>query len=359
MTAEQRILAWLEHADFNGRGCWHSQDTIAAATGCCKRTVIRCVAKLEHAGRLDVERAPRGSRRCNVYRVKHWSPHKRAGVLNVLAGIREARRAECHSKRTATAPRAQTPPSAPSPRCSEAKDQRCGRAREPRCEDCGFPISEGGVCQNCAELESKLQNASDELVDAYETIKAQGTELRKLRRLETELNEASPSAKLVREVLDHWAKDHPRANVSLNGARAKLVRGAIRLGHTSPKVPCPVHPDDGSRPDRDARCTIADELIEAVEFLRLKPFVGPRGRTGALEPGVRRFDDLKYALADEKGTASEAKIEKCRREVRALRASRSERLWAAFRLASNVENAWFNLCLYHGRANGNGNGRHE
>ena len=219
------------------------------------------------------------------------------------------------------------------------------------------------MCQNCAELESKLQNASDELVDAYETIKAQGTELRKLRRLETELNEASPSAKLVREVLDHWAEGRPKStNTSVHGARAKLVRAAVKLGHTNPMIPCPVHEQNGKRRPageipEDARCTIADELIEAVEFLRLKPFVGPRGRTGALEPGVRRFDDLKYALADEKGTASEAKIEKCRREVRALRASRSERLWAAFRLASNVENAWFNLCLYHGRANGNG--RHE
>jgi hypothetical protein len=46
MNAEQRILAWLERADFDGTGCRWSQENIAAACGCSRRTVIRATQKL-------------------------------------------------------------------------------------------------------------------------------------------------------------------------------------------------------------------------------------------------------------------------------------------------------------------------
>jgi hypothetical protein len=209
--------------------------------------------------------------------------------------------------------------------------------------------------REAGKLEMKLAEAHEHILAQTETQNATAKELAKLRRELSVENETSPTAKLVREVLDFWAETHPRANVSGQGARAKLVRQAVKLGHTEPMKPCPVHPVDG-KPDKDARCTVADELKEALMYLRLKPFVGPKGRTAAAEPGCRLYDDIRYALANEKGVACEAKIEKCRREVRALSSMPLERVMVAFRMAQNVEQAYFRLVMDAMPANGNGNG---
>jgi DNA-binding Lrp family transcriptional regulator len=59
MNAEQRILAWLERADFDGTGCRWSQENIAAACGCSRRTVIRATQKLADEGRIHSFLIPR------------------------------------------------------------------------------------------------------------------------------------------------------------------------------------------------------------------------------------------------------------------------------------------------------------
>jgi hypothetical protein len=196
--------------------------------------------------------------------------------------------------------------------------------------------------EEITRLQGLLEKASVELVGTYETLKAQGKELARIRSQLTQENETGPLTMKARRVLEAWSADHPKANVDPNGARARLVRGAIKLGHTNPPIHCPVH-DDG---DKNAECTIPDELIEALEFLRMKPYVGPTGRTAEAGRGCRRFDDIKYALADEKtGLPSEAKIEKVRREVRRLKGSHVEILHEVSAVTANVNNYWTTLLL--------------
>jgi hypothetical protein len=100
MTAEQSVLFWLERADFTGTGCRHSQETIAMALGYNRRTIIRATQALAADGHITIskERRPGSKWLCNVYHVKHWNPHKRCGVLDVLARIREVRRTQCHTE---------------------------------------------------------------------------------------------------------------------------------------------------------------------------------------------------------------------------------------------------------------------
>jgi len=141
VTAEQRILNWIRRADFDDTGCRHSQGTIAKALGYSREHVNRCTRKLAADGRLRIakERRPGCQWPCNVYYVETWNPHKRSGVLNVLASICEARQAQCHTERTAKPSRAQTTPGPlSSPQCQNYK--RCGCARVTRsrcvCKDC-------------------------------------------------------------------------------------------------------------------------------------------------------------------------------------------------------------------------------
>lgn len=216
------------------------------------------------------------------------------------------------------------------------------------------------MCHNCQDLEAKLQRASDELVDAFNTIKVQGSRLTALQR---ELSsETSPLAQDVRRVLEFWQEKHPRAGIDPAGARAKVVRGAMRLGHTDPPLPCPVHDPipKGERRDKDARCTVADELIEAVEGLRLMPFTGPRGRSALGGPGMRRFDGIEYALTDKTPAGrvpSEATIERFRSYARWAKLAPSDKLLVAYQRTGDVHEEWARYLLDAlARENGNGHG---
>jgi DNA-binding Lrp family transcriptional regulator len=348
MTSEERILAWIERADFDGTGCRHSQETIAQAIGCSRRTVIRAVQTLAADGRISVgkERRPGCPWVCNVYRIRDWNPHKRSGVLGVLAAIREARRASCHTEGTATAEEGSyahdtSPSVSPSTRCQHAA--RASRSRTAR---------RACVCHNCTELEAKLSKASDELVDAYGTIKTLG---KRNTQLERELScETSPLAQDVRRVLEFWQEKHPSANIDPLGSRARVVRGAMKLGHTDPPLPCPKH--DAEKPDKGARCTVADELIEAVEGLRLMPFTGKHGRCATAGPGTARWDGIEYALTDRKsGMPSEATIERFRGYARRSKLSSSEKLLVAYQLTGDVHETYARYLLDAlARENGNG-----
>lgn len=198
------------------------------------------------------------------------------------------------------------------------------------------------MCDDCQYLEQQLAKAHDDLLGATETMNAQGKELGKLRR---ELSsETTPQARAVRKVLDRWAEKHPTANTDPNGSRARVVRSAIKLGHTDPPLPCPVHDPAGKRVKgvaKDAECTVADELIEAIEGLELMPFVGPHGRCCEAGRGTRRFDGIEYALTDRKtGGASEATIERFRGYTRWAHLAPSEKLYAAYQRTGDVHDEY-------------------
>jgi hypothetical protein len=221
------------------------------------------------------------------------------------------------------------------------------------------------VCRQCAELEAErdelrrlLAKAHDDLMGQTQTVTVQGKEIGKLKR---ELSsESSPLAMDVRRVLEFWQEKHPRANIDPAGSRAKVVRGAMKLGHTDPPLPCPKHDliAEGEKRDKDARCTVADELIEAIEGLRLMPFVGPHGRCAEGGRGARRFDGIEYALTDRKtGAPSEATIERFRGYARRARQSPSAKLLVAYQLTGDVHETWARYLLDAlARENGNGHG---
>jgi hypothetical protein len=93
MNTTARIRDWLEAADFNGDGCQHSYLTIGLAVGCSRDSRDPLRRELEKAGESRVERAPRGSKRPNTYRVRDRNPRLRAPVLLRLAEVRKLRAA--------------------------------------------------------------------------------------------------------------------------------------------------------------------------------------------------------------------------------------------------------------------------
>jgi hypothetical protein len=121
-----RIRDWLEAADFNGEGCQHSYLTISLAVGCSRTHATRCIDELEAAGEIRVERAPRGSKRPNTYRVRGRNPRMRAPVLLRLAEVRKLRAQLCDSKGTAASKGSD--PSGKDNR-SNVVHQRCGRGK--------------------------------------------------------------------------------------------------------------------------------------------------------------------------------------------------------------------------------------
>jgi hypothetical protein len=126
MNTTERIRDWLEAADFNGDGCRHSYLTIGLAVGCSETHAIRCVRELEKAGEVEIERAPRGSKRPNLYRVRDRNPRLRAPVLLRLAEVKLLRRQLCQSKGTAASKGSD--PSGKDER-SDVVHQRCGRGK--------------------------------------------------------------------------------------------------------------------------------------------------------------------------------------------------------------------------------------
>jgi len=148
------------------------------------------------------------------------------------------------------------------------------------------------TCLQCAPIVADLQERLADLTDRSEAMLLENSELheevagnlvtirkisRELGALRAELTrraEESPEAKQIRRVLDHWAADHPRAKTPTGGARWKTVAKALRLDHT------------------------VDELLEAVDGLRTRPYVTDRGRSATGSPS-QRYDDLTIALRDE------------------------------------------------------------
>jgi hypothetical protein len=128
-----------------------------------------------------------------------------------------------------------------------------------------------------------------------------------------------------------------RPNVEAGGKRWRTVQKALALGHTNPPLECLVHDEKGAkRPDapESAVCSVVDELIEAVQGIRLFPFMLNAQRVEALAPGAKRFDDVDHALGDEK------RIEKARQLARWVRADRAERAWVRYMAAQDAADYW-------------------
>jgi hypothetical protein len=210
------------------------------------------------------------------------------------------------------------------------------------------------MCDNCQQVQEQLAKAHDDLLGVSETMNAQGKELAKLRR-ELNLEQAAgPTAMQVQRALEFWCDGRKggKPNISPHGARARLVRQALKLGHTNPPLPCPVHDEHGKRRKgvpRDAECSVIDEVIEAFTGLKLVPFVGPNGgRVAEGVKGATRYDDVTYALTVKQGNTrvvSETAIENMRGYVRRARMWPSEKLWAAYQATSAVSEEWCRLAV--------------
>jgi hypothetical protein len=65
VLTRDRIRDWLEAGRLQRRRLPALLLTIGLAVGCSETHAIRCVRELEKAGDLEIERAPRGSKRPN------------------------------------------------------------------------------------------------------------------------------------------------------------------------------------------------------------------------------------------------------------------------------------------------------
>lgn len=366
---ERRLLDIIERCDFTGNGCYPTQKELTFLAGFKNhRYTSRLVKQLEAKGFLVIEKRRRPGCKWlhNVYHVRDWNPQVRQGTCNLrrewprVRAEQEACAAQSGLERTATAVVGSyapgTSPSVnPFKRCQHAAGASRSRIARRPC-----------VCRQCKELEADLAEtrqllakAHDDLMGQTQTVTVQGKEIGKLKR---ELSsETTPLAQDVRRVLEFWQRKHPRANIDPAGSRAKVVRGAMKLGHTDPPLACPVHDllADGEKRDKDARCTVADELIEALEGLALMPFVGPHGRCAEGGRGTRRFDGIEYALTDRKsGGPSEATIERFRGYARRAKLAPSEKLLVAYQLTGDVHETYARYLLDALAREQNGNGAH-
>jgi hypothetical protein len=331
MTAEQRILHWLERADFTGTGCRHSQDTIAAATGCTRRTVIRATQTLAAKGLITVskERRPGCKWLCNVYRVHAWNPHKRSGVLNVLAAIRESRQAQCHTERTTLPSRAQAPTDLSFPQ-SQLHHKRLGSARVT-----GRTARRSLMC-DCRECAEKNALLTDELSGALHTVRKLGAENSRLRGGGPHNAPDDPKTVNVWIILENWMW---------------LCRGRKR-NDRKPRLPVI---DPGSKRWQIASRALKREsegmiaCIEAIEGLACRPYVidTPPFRSASGRPSQRK-DDIEYALKDE------TQVEKARMWRAETLGASEPALWHAYQAAEasaflygvlwseSHNRAWFN-----------------
>lgn len=208
------------------------------------------------------------------------------------------------------------------------------------------------MCQECDLLRQKLDGAHSRLMDMQQTINAQADKLTRQARDLTIMNEDTPVAKITRYVLDFWQETHPKANTDSTGARFKMVRTAVGFGHTDPPLPCPVHDPKGKR-SKDAMCTVGDELIEALWWIRLRPFINDQGRRVAdAWPGSKRYDDLKYALCEKVAAGdrvvykvSEAAIERTRALARRERMSDVDKLHRVYEAVNHSQNYWATMLM--------------
>jgi hypothetical protein len=282
------IRHWIEASDFNGHGCRHTQTTIAQAVGCDKRTVIRELSEWEAEGGVQVQRGPKGSKTCNVYRVRDRCPQLREPVLRRLSQLRRNRsRGICHSKGTAPSRAlhaAGSPPSRP--------QLKTNNGFVPNREPATWPKSRTSrrraLCHRCDQLVEENGGLVDQVSGLLYTTGKQGREIGRLKR-EAEKwqvgtdGKPSKEADLVRRCLAYWLQKlekldpekAARVKITLIGARAGAVRQGIRWGWDTPP-----------------------ELKAVVDGLFLAPYVvfGSRRSSGA--PSSRRID-LTHAFKDE------------------------------------------------------------
>jgi hypothetical protein len=293
MNTTARIRDWLEAADFDGEGCQHSYLTISLAVGCSRTHATRCIDELEAAGEIRVERAPRGSKRPNTYRVRGRNPRMRAPVLLRLAEVRKLRAQLCDSKGTAASKGSD--PSGKDNR-SNVVHQRCGRGksrnvvrREARTRierSRGVPEPARSLrlvhCASCEEkdgtieslrgivrgLELDLANANGDLTAKRRQLNEVRAQVRKLKQdREQELKE-TPNIELILRLADFHRQHVQPKNARKPGAKTiEAVRD--RLADTLPESAEPAYTPRyvaeailGAKHDRWARDRGLDSLYE-------------------------------------------------------------------------------------------------
>jgi hypothetical protein len=287
VLTRDRIRDWLEQADFNGDGCQHSYVTIGLAVGCSETHAIRCVRELEKAGDLEIDRAPRGSKRPNTYRVRDRNPRLRAPVLLRLAEIRKLRRELCQSKGTAGSRGLNRP--GKDNRSNVLVNQRCGRETRNRRFERSRGVPEPARplrlvpshCPDCEQkdriiaslesmvrdLEIDLANANGDLTAKRRQLNEAKAQVRKLKQdREQELKE-TPNYELIQRLAD-FHRLHVQPNARKLGARTiEVVRD--RLADALPESDEPAYGPRyvaeailGAKHDRWARDHGRDSLFD-------------------------------------------------------------------------------------------------
>lgn len=239
-----KILEAYLVGDMNGDGCAWSQRTVAAYAGCDVRTVGRDSRELEADGEITVKRPPRGSRACNVVRVRNRCPQLRKPTLKWLDQFRRdrKRRGICPPKRT-TGVRALHAAGTPSSwRPFETNNglnpHRISAPEAP--EPGGKRVTEPGNVRHLHANETDtrvalLQQQNNELADELAQLHALlGRQLRReaqlKRRLEQMYEEDATSID-VKRCLTYWhrkLKKTDQTKLPLSGKRAEAVRQALR-----------------------------------------------------------------------------------------------------------------------------------
>jgi hypothetical protein len=123
-------------------------------------------------------------------------------------------------------------------------------------------------------------------------------------------------------VLRMWkALLHPKATIELEGKRAEQVRDALTK-YTA-----------GTRSERRHMC------MDAIRGLSLRPYAGPRGRSGDPYPGSKRYTQIAHALKDE------IQIEEHARFYRSVKARPVDKAYAALKRADELQERYFWLWL--------------
>jgi hypothetical protein len=212
------------------------------------------------------------------------------------------------------------------------------------------------TCLHCAEKHAELERKAD-IIEALQrelnksmeneagalaAAKAAGNALNAAKGQLTKDAESSPNARQVRRVLDAWVRDAGagrtwRRAASAGGRCRRRSRWGTRTRRSSARSTT----RRGKRPDvpENAVCSVVDELIEAVQGIRLFPFMLDAQRTEAMVPGAKKFDDVDHALGDEK------RIEKARMLARWAKADRAERAWVRYWAAQEAADYWRELVV--------------
>jgi hypothetical protein len=251
------------------------------------------VRELEKAGEVEIERAPRGSKRPNLYRVRDRNPRLRAPVLLRLAEVKLLRRQLCQSKGTAASKGSD--PSGKDER-SDVVHQRCGRgksrnlvrreartriersrgvpepARSLRLVRCAACEEKDGTIESLRDivrgLELDLANANGDLTAKRRQLNEAKAQVRKLKQdREQELRE-TPNFELILRLAEFHRQHVQPDNARKVGAKTiEAVRD--RLADTLPESDEPAYTPRyvaeailGAKHDRWARDRGLDSLYE-------------------------------------------------------------------------------------------------